>query len=118
MQSHFNNSLEVLQDARNEQLYGELLSQLEKDFGLANVPVVFSADLPPVELKRLLHEKIYFLILEKFQQYLNLLYAVDIPEGKIKEIASADAVDVSAEVCFLVLQREWRKVWFRHKYNS
>lgn len=115
---NFKNSLEVLQTAQEELLYKRLLQQLKKDFGLANVSLSITMDIEPMELKTLLHEKIYFLILEKFQEYLNLLYVVDIPENELKRIASEDAVDMSAEVSFLVLKREWQKVWYRKKYNS
>lgn len=118
MLSNITNSLEVLEVAQRELLYKKLLLQIKKDFGLANVGLKFSMDIAPMELKKLLHEKIYFLLVEKFQDYLNLLYIVDIPEGEIKKIVPTDAVEVSAEVCFLVLKREWQKVWFKAKYSG
>lgn len=118
MQSNFNNSLELLEVAQQGVLYEKLLFQIKKDFELANVRLDFSMDIKPSELKSILHEKIYFLILEKFQQYLNLLYVVDIPEKKIKEVTSLDVVDVSEEVCFLLLKREWQKIWFKDKFTS
>ncbi|WP_422350143.1 hypothetical protein [Flagellimonas sp.] len=118
MLPQYNNSLEVLKEAKKERLYGDLLLQLKKDFALASAPLDFSKDIEAKDLKSLLHEKIYFLILEKFQNYLNLLYVVDIPEREIKKLTALDAVDASSAVCFLILKREWQKVWFRHKYNS
>ena len=118
MKSNFNTSLEILQSAQEELLYTKLLQQIQKDFALASATLDFSKEIEPEGVKSLLHEKIYFLILEKFQNYLNLLYIVDIPEQEIKKLASLDAVDASSVVCFLVLKREWQKVWFRHKYNS
>lgn len=118
MLSNFNNSLELLEVIQKEQLYRELLIQLKKDFELANVPIKLSMDVTPSELKGLLHEKIYFLIVERFQDYLNLLYVVDISEKEVKKIAPSDAVDISAEVSFLLLKREWQKVWYRSKYSS
>ncbi|WP_420321516.1 hypothetical protein [Flagellimonas sp.] len=118
MESNFNTSLEILQSAQNELLYNRLLQQIRKDFTLANVELKLSEDMEPSQLWDVLREKIYFLLLEKFQQYLNLLYVVDIAEGDIKKLGTLDAVDASAEVCFLILKREWQKVWFKHKYNS
>ncbi|TMU54436.1 hypothetical protein [Flagellimonas algicola] len=118
MESNFNTSLEIVEFAQQEQLYDSLLLQLSKDFALANAPLDFPKEIGPKEVKSLLHEKIYFLILEKFQNYLNLLYIVDIPEQEIKKLTTLDAVDASSVVCFLILKREWQKVWFRHKYNS
>lgn len=118
MEINFNTSLEIVEFAQKEQLYDNLLLQVGKDFALASAPLDFPKDIAAKDLKSLLHEKIYFLILEKFQTYLNLLYIVDIPESEIKKLIALDAVDSSSVVCFLILKREWQKVWFRHKYNS
>jgi hypothetical protein len=117
MLSNFNTSLELLEVVQREQLYKKLLLQLKKDFDLANVPIQITMDVTPAELKSLLHEKIYFLIVEKFSEYLNLLYVVDISEKEVKKIAPSDAVDVAAEVAFLLLKREWQKVWYKAKYS-
>lgn len=114
----FPNSAELLQNALKEQLYGKLVVQLEKDFGLANVPIDFSLDVSPIDLKTILHEKVYFLILEKFTDYLNLLYIVDVPEKALKEIRVTDVVEVAEQVSFLILKREWQKVWFKTKYST
>lgn len=118
MISNFTNSVELLEVAQKEQLYKKLVLQLKKDFELANVPIKLSADIPPAELKALIHEKVYVLIVEKFDQYLNLLYVVDISENEVRKITASDAVDISAEVSFLLLKREWQKVWFKNKYSS
>ncbi len=118
MLSNFNNSLELLEVIQKEQLYNELLIQLRKDFELANVPIKFPSDVAPQELKSIIHEKIYFLIVERFQDYLNLLYVVDISEQEVKKIVPSDVVDISAEVSFLLLKREWQKVWYRSKYST
>ena len=118
MLSNFNTSLELLEAVQQEQLYQKLIHQLKKDFELANVPINIPLDVTPAELKSILHEKIYFLIVEKFPEYLNLLYVVDIPEKEVKKIAPSDVVDISAEVSFLLLKREWQKVWYKAKYSS
>ncbi len=118
MISNFTNSLELLEVAQKEQLYKKLLLQLKKDFELANVPINIPLDISPQELKSTIHEKIYFLIVEKFDKYLNLLYVVDISEKEVKKIAPTDAVDIASDVSFLLLKREWQKVWFKNKYSS
>ncbi len=118
MESDFNTSLEILQLAWQEELYDKLLQQIAKDFVLANIEIKISEELEPKQLRDIVREKIYFLLLEKFPEYLNLLYVVDIPEREIKKLNRLDAADASVEVCFLILKREWQKVWFKHKYNS
>ncbi|MDF0707564.1 hypothetical protein [Flagellimonas okinawensis] len=117
MLSNFNTSSELLEVVQKEQLYQKLLLQLKKDFDLANVPINIPMDISPEELKSTIHEKIYFLIVEKFPEYLNLLYVVDISEKEVKKIAPSDVVDISAEVSFLLLKREWQKVWYKAKYS-
>ncbi|RKN79445.1 hypothetical protein D7Z94_14140 [Ulvibacterium marinum] len=117
MVMNFPNSTELLQSAENQGLYTKLVSQLEKDFGLANIPVDFSLDVEPTDLQATLHEKVYFLILEKFTDYLNLLYIVDVPERAFKEIQVTDAVEVAEQVSLLILKRELQKVWLKAKYG-
>lgn len=114
---NFPNSTELLQGAESQGLYNKLVTQLEKDFGLANIPVDFSLDVEPADLQATLHEKVYFLILEKFTDYLNLLYIVDVPEKAFKEIQVTDAVEVAEQVSFLILKRELQKVWLKAKYG-
>jgi hypothetical protein len=63
-----------------------------------------------------LHEKIYRLIQYKFAEYLNLLYIIDVPEETVKQLDGSDLVELSEQVAFLILKREWMKVWFRNRY--
>lgn len=117
MLTDFSDSSSLLENAQKEELYKKLVVQLKKDFVLANISIELSDDIIPVELKTILHEKIYFLILEQFPEYLNLLYIVDVPEKEFKNIHMTDAVEVAEQVTFLVLKRELQKVWFRSKYS-
>ena len=64
----------------------------------------------------MLHETIYKLIQDKFSEYLNLLYIVDVAEQKVRELDGSDILKLSEEITFLVLQREWQKVWYRNKF--
>lgn len=109
------NIQELLTDATKEQLYIKLIEQLNKDFLLANIEKSFSDTLKPSELKIELHEAVYQLIQEKFADYLNLLYIMDVAEVKVKALDSSDLVNFSEQVVFLMLQREWQKVWFKNK---
>ncbi len=117
MVPNVNNSLEVLRLAQEEQLYQKLLQQLDKDFKLANIQINIPEGISPVDLKRSIHEKVYFLLVERFDAYLNLLYVVDIQESEVRKITASDAVDLAKEICFLILKREWVKVWFKNQYS-
>ncbi|PCJ97989.1 MAG: hypothetical protein COA50_03405 [Flavobacteriaceae bacterium] len=114
----FLNSIDLLTKAEAQNLYHKLIEQLHKDFNLANVLIEIPKEITPKELREVLHEKIYYLILEKFTEYVNLLYVVDVPEKNVKEITAMDVVDISEQVTFLILKREMQKVWFKSKYTS
>ncbi len=117
MLPEFSDSKVLFQAALKEQLYQKLVAQLQKDFALANIDIDLLSDIEPTELKTLLHEKIYYLILEKFTAYLNLLYVIDVPEKAFKGIHMTDVVEVAEQVTFLVLKRELQKVWLKAKYS-
>lgn len=106
---------ELLVDATKEELYEKLIAQLNKDFTMANIEESFSATISPKSLKRELHAIVYQLIQEKFAEYLNLLYIMDVSESKIKALDGSDTVILSEQVAFLMLKREWQKVWFKNK---
>ena len=76
----------------------------------------FPISTSPQKLKEQLQEKVYRLIQFKFAEYLNLLYIIDVPEDQIKKLDGSDIQELSAQVAFLILKREWMKVWFRNNY--
>lgn len=106
----------LLSEAEKEQLYLKLVEQVNKDFNFANEPIDLPISITPEELKSALHDKIYRLIQYKFVEYLNLLYIVDVPEEQVKQLDGTDVFEMSHQVAFLVLKREWMKVWFRNHY--
>ena len=107
---------DLIVEAEGQNLYKQLVKQLNKDLALANIELSFSDDILPTSLKLLLHEMIYKLIQERFMDYLNLLYIIDVSENKIKTLDGNDTIEMSDKVAFMILQREWQKVWFRNKY--
>ncbi|WP_160749669.1 hypothetical protein [Flavobacterium sp. Sd200] len=106
----------LLAEAESEDLYLKLIEQINKDFNLANESVNFHKSTTPAELKIQLHEKIYRLIQHKFAEYLNLLYIIDVSEEQVRSLDGSDLVQLSEDVAFLILKREWQKVWFRNRY--
>jgi len=106
----------VLSEAESEKLYLKLVEQLNKDFNLANEAADFPLTISSEDLKTALHEKVYRLIQYKFAEYLNLLYIIDVPEEQIKKLDGSDLVQLAEQVAYLILRREWMKVWFRNRY--
>ena len=107
---------DLLSEAEKENLYSKLIEQINKDFNLANEAVDFPQSTTPHELKVQLHEKIYRLIQYKYAELLNLLYIIDVPEDNVKQLDGSDIVALSEQIAFLVLKREWMKVWYRSKF--
>lgn len=105
----------LLSEAQKEELYLKLVEQINKDFTLANESLDFEITISPIDLKIQLQEKIYKLIQYKFAEYLNLLYIIDVPENQIKSLDGSDINELSEQVSFLILKREWQKVWFRNR---
>lgn len=106
----------LLSEAQKEKLYSQLVQQLNKDFALANEPIDFVEDTTPINVKLGLQDKVYKLLQHKFAEYLNLLYIIDVPEKDIRALNGADLADLAEQVAFLILKREWQKVWFRNRY--
>jgi hypothetical protein len=106
----------LLSEAEKENLYSKLIEQINKDFNFANEAVDFPQSTSPHELKVQLHEKIYRLIQYKYAELLNLLYIIDVPEDNVKQLDGSDTVELSEQIAFLVLKREWMKVWYRSKF--
>ena len=96
-------------------IYKKLIVQLNKDLHLANIDLEFDIDTLSTSLNLVLQEMVYHLIQNKFSDYLNLLYQVDVSENKIRPLDTEDVINLSENVTFLILQREWQKVWYRAK---
>lgn len=109
---------EIVKMALSEQLYEALVDQLNKDLLRANLEVAFPSDLPPELLTSRMSALIYDLITRKFADFLNLLYIADVSEDRVKSLDGSDAEKLAAEVSYLLLKREWKKVWYRYRYRQ
>ncbi len=108
---------DLISEAATLDLYQKLILQLNKDLLYANVDLEFDEETLPTSLKLVLHETIFHLIQNKFSDYLNLLYIIDVSEIKIRALDGSDTLKLSEDVTFLILQREWQKVWYKAKYS-
>lgn len=113
-----NNTVILLSKVKQEELYGKLILQLQKDFRLANIPIKLSPTVSVESLSSFIKEKLYVLIMEHFDVYLNLLYVVDVPENSIKNIKAIDVVEVAEQVSYLVVKREFEKVSLKKKFGG
>ena len=108
---------DLVVEATQLNLYQNLILQLNKDLKLANIDLEFHENILPTSLKLMLHETIFNLIQQKFTDYLNLLYIIDVPEKEIRALEGNDTVKLADDVCLLILKREWQKVYLKNKYK-
>ncbi|EPR72892.1 hypothetical protein ADIWIN_2215 [Winogradskyella psychrotolerans RS-3] len=108
---------DLIVEAEQLQLYKKLIIQLNKDLLYANIDLELDKETLPISLKLVLQETVYDLINSKFSDYLNLLYIIDVSEVKIRNLDGSDALRLSEDVTFMILQREWQKVWYKAKYS-
>ena len=108
---------DLIVESETLQLYNKLIVQLNKDLLYANIDLEFDEETLPTSLKLVLQDTVCHLINSKFSDYLNLLYIVDVSETKIKALEGSDVVKLSEDVMFIILQREWQKVWYKFKYS-
>jgi len=107
---------QVISEANTLNLYNKLVQQLKKDLSLANIDMDIEDDISPQNLKSSLHETVFTLIQRKFNDYLNLLYIIDVPEQQIKQLDGSDVLKLSEIVAYLILKREWQKVWYKKNH--
>ena len=112
-----NEITQFLDEIVSQNLYPDLLKQLEKDFLLSNENIEINQKTSPQELLTILHQKIYDLISFKFNEYFNLLYIIDVSEQQIKSLDGSDLLILSQQVSQLILKREWQKVYYRNRFK-
>ncbi|APQ17789.1 hypothetical protein [Maribacter hydrothermalis] len=117
MKLNVESSEQLMQVVLNDSLFDKLIQQVQKDFVLANIPLKIPELLEYIEFVALIKEKLYFLMMDHFAEYLNLMYIIDVPESEFQNIEITDTVDVADQVTFLILKREYKKVWYRNRYQ-
>ncbi len=109
------NTLELLQKIDTENLYQNLIQQLNKDFQLSNLDESFELSLTPVQLKEILSKIILNLLTNKYDDYLIFLYRVDVLEKELAALKAANLETTAEQITFLILKREYQKVWFKNR---
>ena len=90
---------------------------MNKDFELSNLEYVIAKDCTPELLKRELGVIVIELVNNEFDSFLNLLYRIDISEHKITELSKENQDIYITSIMYLILKREWQKVWFKNNYS-
>lgn len=97
-------------------LYPQFLSQIQKDLNRSGIDYTIENSKPKDlfrEIQRLLVEKLQY----SFNEYVSLLYAVDVSENEVRKADLEDIQDIARYATYLILKREWQKVWYRNNMN-
>lgn len=110
------NNTDLLIQINSSNLYTDVIHQLNKDFEVIGAAIDFSDSETPEDLFYFLQDVISTLLEKHFDLFLNLLYRVDIDETQIKTIINSMSDNTEQQIAFIILKREWLKVWFRKNY--
>lgn len=111
-------AIELLNKVEVQNLYVQLIQQLNKDFQLANIDEYFEETIPPTDIHNTLSKILLKLINNQYDDYLNLLYRIDVPEVELLKVRSENLEESVRQVAFLLLKREAQKVWLRKNYGN
>jgi hypothetical protein len=109
------NTLQSLSDIQKMEMLEKLIQQLNKDLYLSGVDYQFSLNLSPRLLVEKMSKKITALMTNDFSKFTNLMYRIDISEKQLKNIEQSEFQLVVNKITFLVLKKEWQKVWFKNR---
>ena len=99
----------------------EIVKIVEKEFLVSGeTSLIPSADLSTLEeFKNYLTAKLKFLLEEKFETLVNVLYRIDIDEKRLSELFSAQNKDfIPASLADLIIERQLQKVKLRKLYKQ
>jgi hypothetical protein len=99
----------------------EIVKFVEKDFLISdNNSLIPSTDLGSLEdFRKYLTEKLKFLLDEKFDTLVNILYRIDISEKKLSQLFSGKNRDsIPATLADMIIDRQLEKVRLRKLYKE
>ncbi len=94
---------------------------IEKDFQVGETDsLIPAADVINFdELKEYLTEKLTYLLENKYDNLINILYKIDVSEGKLGELFSNSNRDsIPERLAELIIDRQLQKVKFRQLYKN
>ncbi len=99
----------------------EIVKFVEKDFLMAdNTSLIPSTDLASLEeFRKYLTEKLKYLLDEKFDTLVNILYRIDISERKLSQLFSGNNRDsIPASLAEMIIERQLEKLRLRKLYKE
>lgn len=112
------NSLQLLDNAHEQQILYVLIEQLNKDFQLSNVNYFINENESVEDVVLMLEKILSNLIQFNYDTYLNFIYRIDISEKELLPAFQLALEDQVKLISFLVFKREYNKVWFRLNFRK
>lgn len=99
----------------------EISESISKDFMIGNsnslIPVADFINLD--ELRLYLSQKLSYLMDNKYDSLINILYRIDVGEEKLSKLFSGtNRENISAALADLIIERSIQKAEFRQKYKN
>lgn len=105
------------QELKQEVLLQDLILQVQKDLQTVVDSTIELKAKTPMELIQELYEILQdVLASSNVSRFSNLLYRVDVSEKQIKSIVASDLDQYVQAVVFLILKREFQKVYIKKTY--
>jgi hypothetical protein len=95
-------------------VFQETVLQLSEDAALAIQPGITYE-----QLEELLAQRLEELISHNFQQFVLLLYKIDVAENKVREVLESDITpDAYRKIAALLIQRQQQKIISRKEFTK
>jgi hypothetical protein len=107
-------------DNENNHL-SDLTMFVSKNFEISNLDSLIPAgDFKTLEeFKAYLTDRLAFLLDNKYDALINILYRIDVPENKLSKLFAQQNRDyITASLADLIIERSLQKVRFRQKYKN
>lgn len=88
--------------------------QLEKDFYGATFQEVVFDGTTVEDLVMQVHQEIQRIVTTDASKFSNLLYRIDVSEASVDALKGLPIEEYWEQITFLILKREWQKVWIRN----
>lgn len=106
---------DMFQQEKNLKLLKDLILQINKDLNLSGINLQLDIKCDAKNLINQLEGIIFSLLTKDHLKFQNFLYRVDVPENMYLEINEEELILRCHKITWLVLNREYHKIWLRNK---
>ncbi len=105
----------LLDQIQRENLLIKLIKQINKDASLSGIDFYLNENSTVQNIVNNLNDLITDLIKNDYNGCINFLYRIDVSEPDLVRIKELELNDLSKNITFLILKKEWQKVYFKNR---